>query len=88
MITPIKSLTVNEVWEREEDLLVSNDDIKELTRDERTKAIDDFAEQLRIDCRANTCKVTINGMKNVDILTLDSAMDVITDVAKRMKGEE
>lgn len=52
----------------------------------RAKAIDDFAEKLRIACSENTCNVTINGMKNVDILTLDSVTEVIEDVAKRMKG--
>lgn len=46
MITPIRTMTINEIVERKYDLLVSADDIKELARNERNKAIDDFVDYL------------------------------------------
>ena len=42
MITPIKAMTINQIVERKDDLLVSVDDIKEIARNEHNKAIDDF----------------------------------------------
>lgn len=42
MITPIKTMTINQIMERKDDLLVSADDIKEIARNERNKAIDKF----------------------------------------------
>ena len=47
MITPIKTMTVNQIAERKDDLLMSSKDIKALARNERNKVIDEFAEQLR-----------------------------------------
>ena len=46
MITPIRTLTIDQICERKNDLLISIDDIKELARSERAKAIDEFAEKL------------------------------------------
>lgn len=42
MITPIKTLNINQIAERKDDLLMSSKDIKELARNERNKAIDEF----------------------------------------------
>ena len=42
MITPIKTMTINQIMERKDDLLVSVDDIKEIAINERNKAIDKF----------------------------------------------
>ena len=44
MITPIKTMTINQIIERKDDLLVSVNDIKEMAKNEKNKAIDDFAE--------------------------------------------
>lgn len=47
MITPIKTMTINQIVERKDDLLMSDDDIKEMAKNIRTKAIDEFAERLK-----------------------------------------
>lgn len=47
MITPIRALSINDICKRENDLLVSADDIKELAKNERNKAIDDFFNELQ-----------------------------------------
>lgn len=46
MITPVRTLKVGVLCERKDDLLVSVDDIKMIAKDERAKAIDEFAERL------------------------------------------
>ncbi len=47
MITKIKTMTINQIAERKNDLLVSTDDIKGLARNVRNKAIDDYTEKIR-----------------------------------------
>ena len=49
-ITPLRALNIREVCGRMDDLLVSADDIKELAKNERENAIDEFAEALRKEC--------------------------------------
>lgn len=46
MITPIRAMTISQICERENDLLVSTDDIRKMAARERSKAIDDFAQKL------------------------------------------
>ena len=46
MITPIGTLNINQIAERKDDLLVSVEDVKELARNERNKAIDEFIKRL------------------------------------------
>lgn len=46
MITPIKTMTINQIVERKDDLLMSSDDINELARNEKNKAIDEFISEL------------------------------------------
>lgn len=46
MITPIGTLNINQICERKNDLLVSVEDVKELARNERNKAIDEFVKRL------------------------------------------
>ena len=46
MITPIKTMTINQIMERKDDLLVSVDDIKEIAKNERNKGIDDSVEKI------------------------------------------
>ena len=43
MITPIRTMTINQIEERKDDLLVSDEDIREIARNVRNKALDDFA---------------------------------------------
>lgn len=47
MITPIKTMTINQIMERKDDLLISDEDIKEVARNVRNKAIEKFAEKLK-----------------------------------------
>lgn len=46
MITPIKIMTINQIMERSNDLLISVEDIKELVMNERNNTIDDFVNSL------------------------------------------
>lgn len=39
MITPIRTMTINQIAERKDDLLICDDDIKELAMNEHNKAI-------------------------------------------------
>lgn len=47
MITPIKTMTVNQIAERKDDLLMSSKDIEELAKNVREKVIDKFAERMK-----------------------------------------
>ena len=49
MITPIKTMTINQIMERKDDLLVSVDDIKQMAKNERHKAIDYFANYVKVE---------------------------------------
>ena len=42
MITPVRTMTINQIEERKDDLLVSDADIREIARNVRNKAIDEF----------------------------------------------
>ena len=50
MITPIYTMRINEIIDRQNDLLVSAEDIKEMARNERVKAITEFAEKMKRMC--------------------------------------
>lgn len=49
MITPIRTMTISQICDRKDDLLVSDDAIREVAVHERRKAIDDFTREL---CKA------------------------------------
>lgn len=84
MITPIKTMTINQIMERKDDLLVSADDIKELARQERNKAIDDFEEKLCNEVESFT--VTVEGIK-VDVLSLDYLIEFVYEMSKQLKSK-
>ena len=46
MITPIRTMKINDICQRKDDLLMSADDIEEIAKNVRTKAIDDFVATL------------------------------------------
>lgn len=46
MITPIRTMTISQICNRKDDLLVSADDIREVAAHERRKAIADFSKKL------------------------------------------
>lgn len=84
MITPIKTMTINQIMERKDDLLVSVDDIKEMAKNERNKAIDDFAEKLC--CEVDSITSTVNWIR-ADILTLDYLIEFVFKVAEQLKSQ-
>lgn len=47
MITPIRTLTIAQICERKEDLLVSSEDIKKLSKHVKERTIDEFAERAK-----------------------------------------
>lgn len=49
MITPIRTMTISQICDRKDDLLVSGNDIREVAVHERRKAIDEFTQKL---CKA------------------------------------
>lgn len=49
MITPIRTMTISQICDRKDDLLVSANDIRKMAVRERRKAIDDFTQRL---CKA------------------------------------
>lgn len=49
MITPIKAMTISQIIARQDDLLVSADDIKEIAKNERAKVIDEVIKTLGND---------------------------------------
>lgn len=85
MITPIRTLTIQQICERKEDLLMSADDIKKVARNARNKAIDEFAEMLCVKCEEMACTTTIKGVP-IDILTLDCTTDEVLEIAGQLKG--
>ena len=54
MITPIQTMTIDQICNRQDDLLVSVDDIREVAKRVRNKAIDDFAETCKQDVMCQT----------------------------------
>lgn len=46
MITPIRTMTISQICDRKDDLLVSGNDIREVAAHERRKTIDEFRKKL------------------------------------------
>ena len=46
MITPIRTMTISQICDRKDDLLVSGNDIREVAVHEKRKAIDEFTQKL------------------------------------------
>lgn len=63
MITPIGTLNINQICERKVDLLVSVEDVKELARNERDKAIDDVFEFLKNKRDKKHLKVNLDDLE-------------------------
>ena len=76
MITPIKTLTINQICERKDDLLVSNEDIKKLSKYSREQAIDEFRERIK-----TWCSVTFVGCETVILSTAE-----LDKLAEQTKG--
>jgi hypothetical protein len=78
MITPIGTLNINQIAERKNDLLVSVEDIKELAKNERNKAIDEFAEKLT---RTFKCEKL-----QTDFIAVSDVINIIYQRADQLKG--
>lgn len=87
MIIPIKTMTINQIAERKDDLLISNDDIKELSRNVRNKVIDEFAKRLKVDYMDYDLYFIFHAN---NLLKPDESKKVYTDmideIAEQMKG--
>lgn len=85
MITPIGTLNINQIAERKNDLLVSDADIKEIAKNVRNKAIDEFAERLkqRVSRHYVDCDGYFGGIEE-EILYAD----YIDEIAEEMRGAE
>lgn len=46
MITPIRTMTISQICDRKDDLLVSGNDIREVAEHVRKKSIDEFRKKL------------------------------------------
>ena len=88
MITPIWRLTIQQLFERQSDLVMSADDIKELAKNERNKAIDEFAEAIMVKATELSEKVVFDGRLVGDALSLDCVSDMVLEIAEQMKGEK
>ena len=88
MITPIWTMKISEIVERHEDLLVSADDIKELAKNERVKAIEEFAEALKKELNEyDFWKYDI--ITDLGIMETNVSRDYIVDeIAMKLKGEQ
>lgn len=94
MITPIKTMTINQIVERKDDLLMSSDDIKKLARNERKKAIEEFAEKLKYELNGNIIpdneKFTYARKQQEQIchqnMTLKRTIKYVDYIADQLKG--
>lgn len=77
MITPIKTMTINQIVERKDDLLMSDDDIKEMAKNIRAKAIDEFAERLHA--------LEFDNAYGVNVVLTPKQID---EIAEEMRGAE
>ena len=80
MITPIRTLTIEQICERKEDLIVSADDIKKLARNERNKAIDEFVKEIEAEYDNDACPNVI------DYLDYKISIRDLFEIAEQMKG--
>lgn len=77
MITPVRTLKVGVLCERKDDLLVSDADIREIARNVRNKAIDEFVNLV------NECSgYTPNCIEHDLSLTVYT----IHEIAEQLKG--
>ena len=63
------------------------EDVKELARNERNKAIDEFAEKLCVVCGEASMTVVFENRVKADVLTLDGLMEIVMETAEQLKKE-
>lgn len=86
MITPIKTMTINQIAEREDDLLMSEDDIEGMVKHVRIKAIDEFAEKLKDSLIHNYRQFLTVDTDGFEWLTTDAVGTHIDEIAEQMKA--
>ena len=88
MITPIRALTIQQICERKNDLLMSDDDIKELARNARNKAIDEC--HMKAKTMMEELAYQSQGRRNgkTHRLYCMQALEFLRQVAKELKGGE
>lgn len=74
MIIPIRALTIEQICERKDDLLVSNNDIHKLGKHVKEQAIDEF-----ITAYKNYCENTYGDVAEQEICDMEA-------VAEQLKG--
>ena len=83
MITPVWALTIDKLCERKNDLLFSDADIKELARNERAKAIDEFLH----NAESKITDVILQHQGQLDFASgLAVANRMLEEIAEQMKG--
>lgn len=84
MIRPIITMTVNELAERKFDILMSADDIKEMNKNIRNKAIDEFAKRLKKKVEEKlSLQIFID---EDDLLDKDQVNKYIDEIVEEMKA--
>lgn len=84
MIRPIITMTVNELAERKFDMLMSADDIKEMNKNIRNKAIDEFAKRLKKKVEEKlSLQIFID---EDDLLDKDQVNEYIDEIVEEMKA--
>lgn len=80
MITPIRTMTIDQIMERPDDLLIGRTDLSRLDKGTKNKVIDEFVSRLK--AKASEGKSTmINGDWGI------VSISQIEEIANQMKGE-
>lgn len=86
MITPIRTMKINDICQRKDDLLMSADDIEEIAKNVRAKAIDEFAEKLSLEVSESIIWDMLATMSKNSSLsdTSDEIVDYVIEVTKKI----
>ena len=84
MITPIITMTINQIAERKYDLLMSDDDIKEMAKNVREKVIEEFTERLKAKAEKEISWQMF--LDEDDLLDKDQIYKYIDEIAEQLKA--
>lgn len=80
MITPIRTMTIDQIMERPDDLLIGRTDLSRLDKGTKNKVIDEFVSRLK--AKASEGKSTMIS-EDWGIVSISQ----IEEIANQMKGE-
>lgn len=80
MITPIRTMTIDQIMDRPDDLLIGRTDLSRLDKGTKNKVIDEFVTRLK--AKASEGKSTMIS-KDWGIISISQ----IEEIANQMKGE-